>query len=347
MQRTKVLVVFMLILFFLMGGLVKASGPHFQFTMQSWATYTTYDHEADATTALDEKTTQTFFGIRRARLRGKMTIGKITAFLQYSAKSNVLLDAQIDCKISDNLKIRAGRFIGAGSQAAGRTSHTSIDFVERSIVGRNWALLLDRDDYRTFGMGLIGKAGPLNYEVTFHNGAGDYNILPYNNTSARSDDDTDFMPQMDFMASANITKAVSAGISYGPANEKRINASSLTGFLYLQPKDYKAGNIRAKIDFAQVTDEDADFTAMGYGAMAFLKVAKNLEIGAGYATWDWNTDIDDDAEGNITFGFNYSLTPDAWNTSILKLAATFKTHQTDGLPYDPFMFHCMWQVYMH
>jgi len=54
---------------------------NFQFTIQSWASYTTYDHytmKADSSGyELDETTTQFGNGIRRARLRGKMTKGPV------------------------------------------------------------------------------------------------------------------------------------------------------------------------------------------------------------------------------------------------------------------------------
>ena len=71
----------------------------FQFTIQTWGTYTTYDHydwNADSS-ALDltETTTQLGVGIRRARLRGKMTKGKASAFVQVDGPSGDLLDAQI------------------------------------------------------------------------------------------------------------------------------------------------------------------------------------------------------------------------------------------------------------
>ena len=58
---------------------------NFQFTIQSWASYTTYDQyvmNADSSgKELDETTTQFGNGIRRARLRGKMTKGEVTAFV--------------------------------------------------------------------------------------------------------------------------------------------------------------------------------------------------------------------------------------------------------------------------
>jgi len=342
--------------------------PEFQFTIQTWATYTSYDHPEKIVpdsyqfnpetgqidmvageTIAAYTSTQLGWGIRRARLRGKMTIGRFTAFIQYAAAASVLRDAQIDVELSKKAKLRMGRFVGPGSQAAGRTSHTAIDFAERSIVGRMWASVMERADYRTYGLSLIGKAGFLLYEVMASNGAGDMSLKPYNTKSSNSDEDTGGMPQMDFMVSSQITKGIKAGVNMGLANKDRINKSSLTGFLYLQPKEYTKGKVRAKFDIAQVTDKTGEnnVNLMGWGAMAFVKAVDKMEIGVGYATWDPNTDLDKDAFGNFKVAFNYSPNPEHWKDTLFKLVAVFKNAQADNHPYDPFQLYLIWQVYMH
>lgn len=352
MIRSKLVLIFILVGCLFLGGSVFAQdGPAFQFTIQPWLTYTTYDHwdfNADSSALeLKETTTQFGWGVRRARLRGKWTFGKFAAFVQFEAMSADILDAQIDVNFSKTTKLRMGRFIGPGSQAGGRTSHTVIDFVERSIVGRMWAAAVGRGDYRTYGLSLISKLGFLNYEIMASNGDGSVNFKPYNSKSSGSMTDTGFMPQLDLMVHSKIADLLEAGVHVGLPNKKRVNVSSLTAFLYLQPKEYNRGNVRAKIDFAQVDDKTTDISGMGYGAMGFVKFCEKMEFGVGYANWDPNTDMNDDSFGNITVGLNYSPDPEKWNSMLFKLAATYKLAQAENMPYDPLTIHLMWQVYAH
>ena len=341
-----------IVVLFLRSGSLLGQAT-FQFTIQTWGTYTTYDHydwNADSS-ALDltETTTQLGVGIRRARLRGKMTKGKASAFVQVDGPSGDLLDAQIDYSLTDNLKLRMGRFVGAGSQAGGNTSHTAIDFAERSIVGRLWASSVGRSDYRTYGTSLIGKYNNFNYQVMAHNGDGHLNIKPYGTKSSKSDEDTGVMPQLDFAVSTKLGNGLSTGLHYGLPNENRINVSSATGFLYLDPKDYSSGKLRGKLDFTRVVNHEgeSDVVSLGYALKGFYKLHDKMEVGAGYEQWDPNTDVDTDSFGNIVVGVNYSPNPEHWKDTLFKLVATFKTSEVDNEPLDPLMVHLVWQVYMH
>ena len=315
----------------------------FQFTLQTWATYTTYEHNTDSTT------TQSGFGIRRARLRGKMTKGKFTGFVQYDAAANTLHDAQIDYAFSKNLKFRMGRFVGPGSQAGGRTSHTAIDFAERSIVGRLWASAIGRSDYRSYGLSVIHKIGVIQYEIMASNGDGSINFIPYNTKSSSSKVNTGNFPQLDFMISSKFSNGLSGGVHFGLPNEDRCDVSSLTGFLYFHPNNYKKGNIRGKFDYSQVADNtgESTVTSFGYGIMGFYKLTDKLEIGSRYEIWDPDKNLKNNAFGNITIGANYSPDPEHWKDMLFKLAATFKISEEENQPYDPFIVHFVWQVYMH
>jgi len=333
------------------GSLVFGQAT-FQFTIQSWGTYTTYDHyglNADNQLELKNTTTQTGVGIRRARLRGKMTNGKATAFVQFDAPTASMMDAQIDYKLSSAMKLRMGRFVGAGSQAGGNTSHTAIDFAERSIVGRQWAKQVGRSDYRTYGMALIGSFKMFNYQVMANNGDGKTNIKPYGTTSSKSDKDTGILPQMDFAVSTKLNNGLSIGGHLGLPSEERINISSATGFLYFDPKEYTPGKLRGKIDIARVVDYTgaSEIASLGYGLKGFYKLNPKMEVGAGYETWDPDTDMDNDTYGNFVVGLNYSPDPEHWKDTLFKLVATFKTSQEDNKPLDPMMLHLVWQVYMH
>ena len=340
----------------------------FQFTLQSWSSYTTYDHPEEiiaeyyqlntqtgnielvpAETIEAYKSTQLGVGIRRARLRGKMTKGKASGFVQFDAATATMMDAQIDFALSETMKLRMGRHVGAGSQAGGQTSHTAIDFVERSIVGRMWAAGVGRADYRTYGLSLLGKAGMFNYQVLANNGSNTLNLKPYGTKSGKSKTDTDLLPQLDFMVSSKLSSGLWLGLHYGLSNEKRINKSSATGFVYYTPKDYKAGKIRAKFDFAQVKNHasGSDEQALGLAIKGFYRLSNHLEVGAGYENWDPNTNQDLDGFGNYLVGLTYSLDPEHWKDSLFKLVATIKTSEQDNQPYDPVIIHMVWQVYMH
>jgi len=201
-KKATSLQVLVLLIFMLGVGNLRAQAT-FQFTMQSWGSYTSYNHpeQIDAeyyklntstglveyvpadTTAVYESQ-QLGVGIRRARLRGKMTKGKASGFVQFDAATATMMDAQIDYAFSKSMKLRMGRHVGAGSQAGGQTSHTAIDFVERSIVGRLWASGVGRSDYRTYGLSLIGKTGIIDYQILANNGSNNLNLKPYGTKSA-------------------------------------------------------------------------------------------------------------------------------------------------------------------
>lgn len=340
----------------------------FQFTLQSWGSYTTYDHPEEfiaeyyqlntqtgeielvpAETIAAYKSQQLGVGIRRARLRGKMTKGKASGFVQFDAATSQMMDAQIDYSFSENMKLRLGRHIGAGSQAGGHTSHTAIDFVERSIVGRMWATGVGRSDYRTYGLSLLGKTGMIDYQVLANNGSNTLNLKPYGTKSSNSETDTDLLPQLDFMISSKLSSGLWLGMHYGLPNENRINISSATGFIYYTPTEYKAGKIRGKFDFAQVKNHDSgsDEQALGLALKGFYRLSDHLEVGAGYENWDPNINQDKDGFGNILIGLTYSLNPEHWKDSLFKLAATIKTSEKVNQPYDPVIIHMVWQVYMY
>ncbi len=339
----------------------------FEFSLQSWGSYTSYDHAADTADAyyeFDETTgnavlvpaeitpayssTQFGFGIRRARLRGKMSHGKAAAFVQFEAAgSPTLLDARLDYSLSDNLKLRMGRFIGAGSQAGGRTGHTSIDFIERSIVGRNWGAALSRSDYRTYGIGLLGKMNQFKYEITMNNGANTINLKPYNVKSGGSATDTGLLPQIDLMGEMAVSNGINIGASYGLANEDRINRSSATGFVYYKPEDYGSGDVRSKFDLAMVNDVDGDYGMFGYSVLGAMRMTDKIEVGGRYESWDPNNDVEEDAVSNITIGINFAPNPDKWMDTLFKFDLTYKMAQdSDGVP-DPVIAHFMWQMYLH
>ena len=329
-----------LVILFIVAPSASAQ-PEFQFSLQSWGSYTSYEHTDDSTS------TQLGFGIRRARIRGKMMQGKATAFIQYEAINSTIIDVRLDYILSDNLMFRMGRFVGPGSQAGSRTGHTSIDLIERSIVGRNWAIAVDRKDSRSYGLALLGKLGNFGYELMASNGDNSVNLNPYNNDSSKSKTDTGKLPQFDVMGHYSLGNSITAGLHYGLANEDRVNKSSLTGFAYFRPEEYSAGKMRFKFDFAKMDDLGDNIAMLGYSALGVYKATRHFEIGSRMETWNWDIDAGDNTVTNFTIGINYSVDPDKWTDTIFKVDFTIKS--TDGntkIP-DPFMMHILWQMNLH
>ncbi len=325
---------------------VFADKPQFQFSLQSWASFTTYETPGDSINPA-ATSAQTGFGIRRARLRGKAVSGDAAAFIQYEAVSSAMLDVRLDYQLSPGLTLRMGRFIGPGSQAGGRTGHTSIDFIERSIVGRNWGAAVARSDYHTYGLSLIEKSGRFSYEIMASNGAGDVNLKPYNSKSGGSTTATGYLPQLDFMASMAVGDAIAVGAHYGLANPDRVDKSSATGFVYFRPADYGTGAVRSKLDWAYIGDNSIKTDLAGVSLLGAYRLTDNLEMGGRVAYWDPNLDGVDDALTNYTIGINFSPDPDHWMDTLFKFDLTVKT-TTDpaGIP-DPLVAHILWQMYLH
>ncbi|MCH8836596.1 MAG: hypothetical protein IIA60_02215 [Candidatus Marinimicrobia bacterium] len=330
------------ILMFLVGAGGLTAQPEFQFTIQTWA-HSTVDRRTGSTNA------QLGFGVRRARLRGRMTQGRASAFIQYEALSSKLLNARIDYAFGDNFTLRMGRIIGPGSQAGVRTPHTAIDFAERSIVGRYWSSAVKRPDGRSFGLVALGRTNLLRYEIMASNGDSELNLRPYNTDFSSSTTGAGIMPQIDLMLIIDQWSAVEAGLHIGLPNQNRVNVGSLTGYAYYRPQVYQAGAVRGKLDLAMVLDRTgpAESTLAGVGFSGFYKINDNMEIGAGYAFWDPDLAADGDAVGNITAVVTYSPNPQRWQDTLFKLAVTYKTTEASGAAPDPLLIHLVWQIYLH
>ncbi len=327
---------------FLGGAGILTAQPEFQFTLQTWAS-STLDRRAGTNYG------QIGFGVRRARLRASMTQGRATAFIQYETVAPKLMNARIDYALTDNFTMRMGRFIGPGSQAGVRTSHTAIDFAERSIVGRYWSSAVGRPDGRSFGLAALGRNNLFRYEIMASNGNADLNLKPYNTEFSSSTTGDGILPQIDLMLIVDQWSSIEAGVHIGIPNENRVNVGSLTGYAYYQPQVYQAGAVRGKLDLAMVLDRTgpSDNTLVGIGFCGFYKINDNTEIGAGYAFWDQDQAADGDAVSNITAGVNYSPNPQRWKDTLFKLAVTYKTTEAPGAAADPLLIHLVWQTYLH
>lgn len=338
--------------------------------VQTWWSYTAYTHPDSS----DLDATQTGFGVRRARMGYKYKGGDMTgSFLgDMSGTSFTILDAYADYKFHEKASLRAGRFIGVQSQAAGLTSSAKLDLVERTIVGRRFGSGTVGGDYRTFGAQLTVVPNDMfTVQLLAHNGNGSWSMdyVPSNNSHGDpyhttmvdtvavltpTMADTGALPQLDFGIQAKPMEGLDLGFTYGVPNEKRNTTGSMSAFAYYTAEEYYF-----KFDFAQLMhnpvwdDDDQDFTSMGYAVTGGYSANENTELVARYESWDNNTDKGtDDGDfltKNLSFGVNYYVNPEAKYDQVFKAAFTLRMDDTpDGVDIpDPYLFQLMWQIYVH
>ena len=216
--------------------------------VQTWWSYTAYTHPDSS----DLDATQTGFGVRRARMGYKYKGGDMTgSFLgDMSGTSFTILDAYADYKFHEKASLRAGRFIGVQSQAAGLTSSAKLDLVERTIVGRRFGSGTVGGDYRTFGAQLTVVPNEMfTVQLLAHNGNGSWSMdyVPSNNSHGDpyhttmvdtvavltpTMADTGALPQLDFGIQAKPMEGLDLGFTYGVPNEKRNTTGSMSAFAY-------------------------------------------------------------------------------------------------------------------
>ncbi len=340
--------------------------------LQTWWSYTAYtDPDSSKFDA-----SQTGFGVRRARIGYDYKGGDMSGGLlgDVSGLNVVILDAYADWKFTEKASLRAGRFIGVQSQAAGLTSSAKIDLVERSIVGRRVGSGTVGGDYRTFGAQLtLEPSDMFKAQLLAHNGSGSWgaDFTPSTNShgdpTALDDEDepaptmadTGALPQLDFGISATPTPELSVGFTYGLPNEFRSPTGSLTAFVYYAAPAYYFKFDYATLMWNPVWDDDAaDYSSLGYSLTAGYSLNKKAELVGRYEIWDTNTDVDyasEDAVGdpelvkNLGLGVNYYVNPDAKYDQVFKVAFTLRLDDMpDGVDIaDPYLFQLMWQIYVH
>lgn len=303
---------------------VKVNG-----TVQAWASM--------AQTNTD--TNQIGFGLRRVRARLKASLSKnIKAFVQAELTSPKLLDARIEYHLSKNAQIRVGRFIGAGVRAAGLTSHTKIDIVERPVSAQKWGKATIGADYRDYGLAFMGKVNGFGFNLTLHNGSGAANIKPSHKSTASL--------QLQGIAISGMVnykpkqlKGLEVGGYYGMGNTYVNDYASFNGYVYYEPKP-----LRVKLEYIGWTDKNGptDVTAAGYYAFLGYRITKCMEVIARYEQFDSNTDVDDNEETFITFGLTHSFFPDHWNNAKITAAYVIHNEAWDNSP-DNNVFYIMAQ----
>lgn len=268
---------------------------------------------------VDTGDAQTGVGLRRVRLRAYATFGDhVKGFIQYSAKSNKVLDARITYIVNPMVNVRIGRFIGAGMKAGGLTSHTSIDIVERPVSAQKWGAMTIGADYRDYGIALFGKKGIVSYNLTLHNGNGAKNITASHKTNTANSQNNGMA--VAGMASVKPIKALEVGGYYGVGNKSYNEFNSYSAYAYYQPEKFR---VKAEL----VSIDKNSIVSMGYYLFGGFRATENIEVMGRYEIWDPNTDMDKDEETDITLGATYSLYPAKWKAT--RITAAYVLQQED------------------
>lgn len=283
-------------------------------------------------------TAQIGFGLRRVRLKTYFSYGDVTAFVQYSAKSNKLLDARMTYKFSKAFNVRVGRFIGAGPRAGGLTPHTVIDIVERPMSAQMWASNTVGNDFRDYGAAAMGKFGDFNYNLTLHNGSGALNLTPsQKGTASRFNENVAISGMVNYKPKA--VQGLEAGGYYGMGNSNINEYSSYNAYVYWEPKPIR---IKAEVIGLTNTVNDIDLPSLGYYVFGAYSITDAWEVLARYETYDPNTDVDDDAQNLITVGARYALFPAKLTAS--KITFAYVLHGEEGTTIDNDLFYVMFQT---
>lgn len=299
-------------------------------------------------------TAQIGFGLRRVRLKTYFSYGDFTAFIQYGAIANILLDARMTYNFSQTFKLRVGRFVGAGVRSGGLTSHTKIDIVERPMSAQMWALnALGSGDYRDYGLAFMGNIGDFGYNLTLANGKGLHkikidgttvgvgtgNILA---THLKGGETLNQSVSISGMANyqPKTVKGLEVGGYYGIGNANFNDYSSYNAYVYWEPKP-----IRIKAEIIGVTDQNEtdNISSLGYYVFGAYGFADNWEALARYENYD-PSDLSDikDAHTLITVGARYALFPEKLTAS--KITFAYVMHEEEGAEIDNDVFYVMFQA---
>ncbi len=262
-------------------------------------------------------TSQLGVGLRRVRLRAYANLGKkVSAFIQYSAKSSKVLDARITYKFSKEFQLRVGRFIGAGVKGGGLTSHTKIDIVERPVTAQKWGAATIGADYRDYGLAVMGSMSGFSYNLTLHNGSGAMNVLAsHKSIGSKFKSGMAVSAMVGFKPSG--VKGLDIGGYFGQGNKYYNDYSSFSGYVYYQP-----GPFRFKGEYISWTNKNnpTEVTSNGFYVFGAYKIMPKIELLARFEQFDPNADVTDDEETDITIGAGYSIWPSKWTQGKVTLA---------------------------
>jgi hypothetical protein len=331
---------FICIMFFFLINPVFAEGPEIKVkvagTIQAMASI--------AQTNSD--TAQAGFGLRRVRLRFTSDFSsKIKGYVQFEATGPSLVDARIHYLFSKEVEVWVGRSYGAGMRGGVLTSHTAIDIVERPTSALIWARKTVGSDFRDYGAEVIGKKSDFTGRVWLHNGSGSLNLKPSERTTASIRTQSLAVDAMGIFKPKAV-KGLETGGHFGVGNKYINDYTNYSAYLYYEPSPF-----RVKTEMVSVISKDAwndngqlkDLTFLGYYVFGGYKLVKNVELLARYEVVDYNTEIDDDEETDITIGASYAFWPDEWRAA--KITGAYVIQQEAGdFDIDNNLFYVMFQI---
>ncbi len=283
-------------------------------------------------------TAQIGIGLRRVRLKTSFRYGNVSAFIQYSAKNNSVVDARMTYKLSNVVNIRVGKFVGASIRAGSLTPHPKIDIVERPMSAQMWASKTVGSDYRDYGVSTFGKVGFFNYNLTLHNGKGTTNIIASHKKTATFINSSMAISGMIFFKPKSV-KGLEAGGYYGIGNANINEYSSYNAYVYWQPNP-----IRIKVEVIGLTNivENKDIPSLGYYVFGAYKISDTWELLARYENYDPNTDVRNNSTNLVTLGARYALIPAKIIAS--KITFAYVLHGQEGTKVDNNVFYVMFQT---
>jgi hypothetical protein len=286
----------------------------------------------------DTDTAQIGIGLRRVRVKVFGQYGdNIKSFVQFELTSPKLLDARIEYNFSKVFQVRLGRFIGAGVRAAGLTSHTDIDIVERPASAIYWGQRTIGADYRDYGVSLMGSTEGFAYNLTFHNGDGALNIKASHLGLSKTQDQGVAVSGMVSYKPPTL-KGFEVGGYYGMGNKYVNDYSSYNAYVYYEPLPF-----RVKAEVISATNKGTtDITFMGYYVFGAFRVTENLEALARFEILDPNKDFTGDQQTDITVGLSYAFFPSTWKTAKITGAYVNRQEETGTIKND--VFYLMFQT---
>ncbi len=288
----------------------------------------------------EDNTSQIGIGLRRVRVKMYGNYGDhVKSFVQFELTTPKLLDARIEYIIDKAFQIRMGRFIGAGVRAAGLTSHTDIDIVERAASAIYWGSRTIGADFRDYGVAVQGDVDGFNYNLTIHNGKGDLNVKGAQLNNATTQNRGMAVSGMVFYKPTAL-KGFEAGGYFGKGNSKINDYTSFNAYVYYEPLPFR---IKAEVISAtNKTTGNPDATFMGWYAFGAYRVAKNFEALVRFENLDPNTDVDDNKATFITVGLAYSMFPADWKA--VKITAAYVIRNEEVGTVDNNVFYMMFQT---
>jgi len=327
--------------------------------VQNWFSYA-----ANSAENSDDDATQVGFGLKRARFALKHAEGDFygNVLMETAGGRGSIMDAYINWQINEMFSLRAGRFVGTGSQAGSLTSPVVLDFVDYNLVGANWNRGTVGADGRTVGAQVtVQPTKMISLMANFHNGTGDLGMDNTHSglTGPGAVADTGVLPRIDLGAKIALWPGTSTGFTYGLANEDRRVWNDMNGDGIMEMGELAAdsnmsfhfylnlGVAYMKFDWASLDyrgldwdDDGDDVKSSGLAIMGGYPITPKIAAVAGYDKWDGDNDVDDNAVANLHFGVNYSF--NSQKPYHNRVQATF-THRLDETERDDAnLFSVMW-----